>query len=155
MTTPTTSDNLHESPRIVGRQDSVGAQIVGSKPRSKHAGPGPHLMLADTLTGNDVINYAGEELGEIKGIMLDVECGRIAYVVLSVGGFLGIGNHLFAIPWSALKLDTDRKAFVLNANKELLKNAPGFDKDNWPKMADVQWANRIHSYYSISPYWDQ
>lgn len=154
MTTPTKSSNLYSDTAVGTRPEyKEGAQIVGSQTNANSAGPGPNLMLADTLTGNDVINYANEDLGEIKGIMLDVEHGRIAYAVLSVGGFMGIGDHLFAIPWSALKLDTDRKAFVLNANKELLKNAPGFDKDNWPRMADVQWANKIHQYYSVNPYW--
>ncbi|HYG31471.1 MAG TPA: PRC-barrel domain-containing protein, partial [Methylophilaceae bacterium] len=70
------------------------------------SGPGPRLMGADTLIGNDVANHKDEDLGDIKEIMLDVPNGRIAYAVLSFGGFLGMGNKLFAVPWEALKLDT-------------------------------------------------
>lgn len=127
-----------------------GAKIVGS---DTGTGPGPDLMTADTLTGNTVVNHNNEELGTIKDIMLDVKRGKIAYAVLAVGGFLNLGSRLFAIPWNALILDTDREVFILNANKELLEQAPGFDKDSWPQMADLQWANRIHQYYGTQPYW--
>ncbi|GAA5786165.1 hypothetical protein GCM10007860_24270 [Chitiniphilus shinanonensis] len=131
-----------------------GARIVGSSEAFDRAdGPGPYLMLADSLEGNDVVNAAGDDLGEIKGIMLDVQRGRIAYAVLSFGGFLGVGNKLFAIPWQALVLDTDRKRFVLDVSEERLKAAPGFDKDHWPSMADLQWASSVHSYYQADPYW--
>ncbi|MNX41926.1 hypothetical protein D3C86_723390 [compost metagenome] len=85
--------------------------------------------------------------------MLDVPHGRIAYAVLSRGGLLGIGDKLYAIPWGALTLDTDRKCFVLNVDKDALKNADGFDKDNWPSMADETWARGIHQYYNQPPYW--
>jgi hypothetical protein len=110
-------------------------------------------MAASTLEGNDVYNPAGESLGSIQEIMLDVPHGRVAYAVLSRGGILGIGDKLYAIPWSALTLDTDRKCFVLNVDKEVLKNADGFDKDNWPSMADETWARGIHQYYNQPPYW--
>lgn len=80
--------------------------------------------------------------------------GRIAYAVLSFGGFLGMGNKLFAIPWSALTLDADEKRFILNVAKERLDNAPGFDQDHWPSMADASWARQLHEYYDVRPYWD-
>lgn len=130
----------------------TGANIVGATYNPD--GPGPRLMLADTIDGNDVCNTFGEKLGHLKGIMLDVEHGRIAYAVLSVGGVLGMGDKLFAIPWSALTLDTENKEFVLDANKDKLKNAPGFDKDHWPSMADPNWAKSIHSYYGVRHYWE-
>jgi hypothetical protein len=111
-------------------------------------------MDADTLIGDSVVNTAGEGLGEIKAIMLDVESGQVAYAVLSFGGFLGMGNKLFAIPWSTLTLDADEKRFVLNIAKDRLENAPGFDKDHWPAMADAAWATKLHEYYDVRPYWD-
>ena len=116
------------------------------------SGPGPRLMGADTLIGNDVYNHKDEDLGDIKEIMLDVATGKIAYAVLSFGGFLTLGEKLFAVPWSALTLDTEEKRFVLNVDKERLENAPGFDKDNWPNMADASWAKEIHSYYGTKSY---
>ena len=136
-----------------GTSGSGGAAIIGAD-RHVSSGPGPEVMDADTLIGDSVVNGAGEDLGEIKAIMLDVEDGRVAYAVLSFGGFLGMGNKLFAIPWSALTLDAGEKRFVLDIAKDRLDNAPGFDKDHWPAMADANWATKLHEYYGVKPYWD-
>ncbi|HEY0487994.1 MAG TPA: PRC-barrel domain-containing protein [Telluria sp.] len=111
------------------------------------SGPGPALMGADTLIGDSVVNGQEENLGDIKEIMLDMRSGQVAYAVLSFGGFLGMGEKLFAVPWQALHLDTVNKRFVLNVDKQRLKNAPGFDPDRWPDMSDAGWANQIHSFY--------
>jgi sporulation protein YlmC with PRC-barrel domain len=117
-------------------------------------GPGPHLMGADTLIGDDVYNHKEEKLGDIKEIMLDMRNGRIGYAVLSYGGVFSIGEKLFAVPWTALRLDTTNKRFILNVDKQRLKSAPGFDKDNWPDMTDQTWSNQIHSYYESPSYMD-
>ena len=87
-----------------------------------------------------------ESAGFFNGL-LDTKSGKVCYAVLSFGGFLTIGEKLFAVPWDALALDTEHKCFVLNEEKDRLKAAPGFDKDNWPDMADETWAKSIHSYY--------
>lgn len=110
-------------------------------------GQEPRLMGADTLIGNDVYNHQDEDLGDIKEIMLDVSTGEVSYAVLSFGGFLGMGDKLFAVPWSALKLDTANKRFRLDVKKERLESAPGFNKDAWPDMADPAWQDTITSYY--------
>jgi sporulation protein YlmC with PRC-barrel domain len=115
-------------------------------------GPGPRLMGADTLIGNDVYNHKDEDLGDIKEIMLDMSSGQVAYAVLSFGSFLGMGEKLFAVPWSALTLDTMNKRFILNVEKDRLKSAPGFDKDDWPDMADRSWTQDIHAYYGTRPH---
>jgi sporulation protein YlmC with PRC-barrel domain len=112
-----------------------------------HKGPGPELMGADTLIGDHVHNMQNEHLGEIKEIMIDMRTGKIAYAVMSSGGVLSIGEKLFAVPWDALKLDTKNKQFRLDIDKERIENAPGFDTDHWPDMANPQWKNQIHSYY--------
>jgi sporulation protein YlmC with PRC-barrel domain len=119
-----------------------------------HKGPGPHLMGAHTLTGNNVVNHKEEDLGEIREIMLDMRTGKVAYAVMSFGGFLGMGDKLFAVPWTALTLDTVNERFVLNVDKDHLANAPGFDKDAWPDMSDSAWVNELHSYYGIKAYQD-
>jgi sporulation protein YlmC with PRC-barrel domain len=124
----------------------------GMYKRSGSAGPGPALMGADTLIGDSVVNGAEEDLGDIKEIMLDMNTGQVAYAVLAFGGFLGMGEKLFAVPWQALHLDTLNHRFVLNVEKERLQNAPGFDKDAWPDMSDVTWANQIHAFYGTDPY---
>jgi len=112
------------------------------------------VLSASTLAGDHVQNSAGEDLGKVNEIMIDIPSGKVAYAVLSFGGFLGMGNKLFALPWSALRLDEDKKHFVLDVDKKKLENAPGFDKDNWPDMADTTWGNEIFSYYGARPYWE-
>ena len=120
----------------------------------RKAGPGPKVMAADTLEGDDIVNAANEKLGKLEHVMIDVPTGRVAYAVLSFGGFLGMGDKLFAIPWRALRIDPPNHRFVLDVDKETLKSAPGFDKDQWPSMADEQWARDVHAYYHALPYWD-
>ena len=112
-----------------------------------NTGPGPRLMGADTLIGEDVYNRQDEDLGDIKEIMLDIRSGQVAYAVLSFGGWLGMGDKLFAVPWQALQLDTVNKRFLLDVSKEHLKNAPGFDKDDWPDMASTEFNSELHSFY--------
>jgi sporulation protein YlmC with PRC-barrel domain len=112
------------------------------------------VLSADTLAGNSVRNSKGDDLGTIKAIMLDVPRGRIAYAVLSVGGFFGLGDKLFAVPWSALRLDHEKKAFIFDATKKQLDEAEGFDKDSWPHFADKAWSAGVHKHWGQTPYWD-
>jgi sporulation protein YlmC with PRC-barrel domain len=125
------------------------ASIAGIKVPSE-----PRVLAADTLTGDKVVNLQNEDLGKIEHLMIDLGTGRIAYAVLSFGGFLGMGDKLFAIPWSALTVDTLEKRFILQVDKELLKGAPGFDKEQWPNMADRAWGTQVFKYYGAKPYWD-
>src|SRR5579863_3126904 len=112
------------------------------------------VLAASTLAGDSVRNAAGEDLGKIDEIMIDIPSGRVAYAVLSFGGFLGMGDKLFAVPWSALKVDEDEKCFILNVDKQTVEQAPGFDKDNWPDMSDHTFGSEISAYYKVDPYWE-
>lgn len=125
----------------------LNRDAYGMYKNTNKRGPGPALMGAHTLIGEDVVNTQNENLGDIKEIMLDMRTGKIAYAVLSFGGVFGIGEKLFAVPWTSLTLDTENKSFVLNASKEQLKNAPGFDKDDWPDMNDTTWVGQVNSFY--------
>lgn len=116
--------------------------------------PYRRVLSASTLSGDKVVNAAGEDLGKVDEIMIDVPTGRVGYAVLSFGGFLGMGDKLFAIPWDQLTVDEGRKCYVLNVNRQTLENAPGFDKDNWPDMADRDWSTQVYSYYGSRPYWE-
>lgn len=113
------------------------------------------ILSADTIKGTTVKNTADEKLGEIKDIMLDTETGKIAYAVLSVDtGFLNQDSKYFAIPWAALEFDpTHQDIILLNADKERLKNSPGFDKDNWPIAPQTEFINEVHVYYGFDPYY--
>ena len=114
---------------------------------------GRKSLSATTLIGDKVVNRQGEDLGKIEDFMLDPEQGRVGYAVLSFGGFLGMGDKLFAVPMQALKLSREDKRFILDVDKEKLKNAPGFDKDNWPDISDRSFGSSVYSYYNTRPYW--
>ena len=113
------------------------------------------VLSASTLAGDRVRNSAGEDLGKVNEIMIDISSGRVSYAVLSFGGFLGMGDKLFALPWSVLTVDEDNKCFILHIDKKILEKAPGFDKDRWPDMADHTWGTAIYSYYGTKPYWQE
>ena len=108
---------------------------------------GGELAGASALVGKPVHNHKDERLGDIEEIMLDTTTGSVAYVALSFGGFLGMADKFFAVPWSALLFDKRNGRFLLNVDKERLKDAPGFDKDDWPDMSDEVWATKVRSYY--------
>ena len=94
-------------------------------------------------------NPAGELLGQIQDIMLDLPTGRIAYAVLAFGA----KQKLFAIPWTNLKRDEARNCFVLEADKSRLETATGFDRNNWPDMADSFWGTGVYRYHDAVPYY--
>ena len=105
------------------------------------------------LVGIDVHNAANDKVGEIEELIVD-KSGKIEKAILGVGGFLGMGEKLFAVPWGVLKLDSVNQRFILDVDKDHLKSAPGFDKDHWPDMADQSWASEIDTYYGSNRYGD-
>jgi sporulation protein YlmC with PRC-barrel domain len=129
---------------------STERDAYGNYVDTGHQGPGPRLMGADTLIGDHVHNLKHEHLGTIKEIMLDMESGQIAYVVMASGGILGIGSKLLAIPWEALTLDPTQRRMTLDIDKERIDAAPGFDRDHWPDMASQVWISEVHTYYGTS-----
>ncbi len=112
------------------------------------------VLSASTLAGDKVVDTAGEKLGKLEDLMIDLDRGTIAYAVLSVGGVLGMGDKLFAIPWSSFRVDTVEKQLVLNVDKSVLDSAPGFDKDHWPNFADLTWGASVHHHYGSKPFWE-
>ncbi len=113
----------------------------------------PLALSASSLIGDRVVNLQGEDIGKIEEIMIDINTGRVAYAVLSFGGILGIGNKLFAVPWASVTVDLENKRVVMDAHKELLERAPGFDKDNWPQTPNGQWYHDVYRFYEQEPYW--
>ncbi len=115
-----------------------------------HDGAYPNLPLryltASSLMANKVYNAKQEKLGDIKDIMIDITTGKIEYVVIEFGGFLGIGEKFFALPFRLLSMDTKNETCVLDQDPETLKNAPGFDKDHWPMT-------NSHIFSNSTSYW--
>jgi sporulation protein YlmC with PRC-barrel domain len=110
-------------------------------------------VKASSIIGTNVVNPNGDSLGEVKEVVIDPRTGKIAYAVVSFGGFLGMGEKLFAIPFNAFEY-SPTKGYVLDVSKERLKDAPGFDPDHWPSMADEKWNRDVYKYYGHLPYWE-
>jgi sporulation protein YlmC with PRC-barrel domain len=118
--------------------------VTGVNDSGRKANTPVNYLTASSLIGNKVYNKEDEQLGDIKDIMIDVHSGKIDYMIIEFGGFLGIGEKLFAVPFRALVLDTERHAFILNQKREVLENAPGFDKEHWPNTNVVQ---KVYAYW--------
>ena len=107
-------------------------------------------LSSTSIQGTNVINLQGESLGEIQDLMIDPQSGRVTYAVLDFGGFLGIGDKLFAVPLQAFQIDRTNERFTLDVTKERLENAPGFDKTNWPSTADNAFLDSVYTYYNVN-----
>ena len=120
--------------------------LTGENHDGKHANTPLRLLTATSILGDKVYNRLNEKLGDIKDIMVDVNAGKIEYLVIEFGGFLGIGEKFFAIPFELLEIDTEKAAFILDQKREVLEKAPGFDKDHWPET-------NSHEFQQSYTYW--
>jgi sporulation protein YlmC with PRC-barrel domain len=119
---------------------------------------GSFILRASDLKGENVETPSGEKLGDVKEVVIDPSNGRVNYVALSVGGFLGVGDRLVAVPWTALKVmrDDDDTKVTLATTKEKLEKAPEFHagEARWAEMSDPVWIGRVYTYYAVRPYWN-
>ena len=134
-------------------QDENGRDIDGDGTVIDSERPGSSVIGVASLTGMKIFAAGGEHVGKISEIMLDVDRGRVAYAVMSCGGFLEMGQELYVIPWNALALDVHKGCFRLNINANRVKSAPFFDSKHWPPMTNVKWGSSVHEYYNRRPYW--
>jgi len=113
------------------------------------------VLLATTdLYRDNVYDPAGKFLGEIEELVLDIHSGHVAYAIMAVGGFLGMGQKMIAIPWSAITIDRVYQRCVVNIDLERLIEAPSLDGDPVPRMADPRWAKQVHDYFGCKPDWE-
>lgn len=111
------------------------------------------LIGADKVAGTPVYNAEGENLGSIHDIMIDKQTGRVAYAVMSFGGFLGMGEEYHPLPWETLKYDPGQGGYVVHLTREQLEGAPHFSEEEAPHWGDRAYEKRVHDYYGIGPYW--
>jgi sporulation protein YlmC with PRC-barrel domain len=112
------------------------------------------LLGTTSFYGDSVYDVAGRFVGEIEELVVDIESGRIAYALMAIGGFLGMGRQLFAMPWAAVTVDRTYQRCVINVDLERLIGAPAPDGDLLPRMADPDWARALHAYFGCRPYWE-
>jgi hypothetical protein len=101
------------------------------------------IVPVATLLGGKVRNPVGEDLGKIEELMIDTLAGRVEYVVIAFGGVMGIGEKLFAVPWSALSQNEATHEFVVDIDRSRMVESPGFDPNHWPDMADPAFAAQV------------
>jgi len=132
-------------------QEKKGPEIgdTGNKPAE---GRRMNAFRVGKVIGSRVINLKGEALGKIEDLVVDIDTGRIVYAVLDFGGFLGIGDKLFPVPWKSLAALPSEGIFFLNQSKEQLEKAPGFDKNVLPDMGDLHWGEGIFKHYGVPGY---
>jgi hypothetical protein len=111
------------------------------------------LISANKVEGTTVVNPGGEKLGSIEEIMIDKRSGKVAYAVMSFGGFLGIGDRHHPLPWGVLKYDTNLSGYVVNLDKRVLEQAPAYSSAERVDLADEAYGKKIHDYYNVPPYW--
>ena len=119
--------------------------LTGKNHEGKNANSPVRVLTATSIMADNIENFKGEKLGSIKDIMINLRDGRIEYVIMQSGGFLGIGDKLFAVPFEALQLDPEKEVFLLNRDEAYIKNAPGFDQDHWPETNN--------HYSDVDTYW--
>jgi sporulation protein YlmC with PRC-barrel domain len=117
--------------------------IAGNVPGNEHI----NAFRSDKIVGSEVINLEGERIGTIDDLVIDIDTGDIMYAVLEYGGFMGLGEKLFAVPWQSLTTVPAEGIFIIDQSKAKLKKAPGFDKNNWPDIGDRRWGEGIYEFY--------
>jgi len=111
-------------------------------------------VRASSMIGANVANRQGENLGVIKEIVIEPQTFKVAYVVVSFGGFFPMSGKLFAMPFALFKYDANKNEYILDLAKEKLELAPGFDPEHWPSLADEKWHRDLLDYYGSRPWWE-
>ena len=147
-------DTVRAADRAAGDRTTTAKRDDANRDKVDKKTEGDALRISQ-VRGMTVRNSGGKDLGDIKDVMLDMgDHGRVRYAALSFGGFLGMGDKLFAIPWRALKFqhdpDKDKNFVIFDVTEETLKQTPGFDKDHWPDMADQRWMQDVDKHHGVN-----
>lgn len=113
----------------------------------------PSLIASDKVEGTPVYRSNGDKIGRIENVMIDKRSGKVAYAVMSFGGFLGIGEDHYPLPWSLLTYNERLGGYEVNITEEQLKNAPKFAAGEDWDWEDSEADRGIYEYYSQTPYW--
>jgi sporulation protein YlmC with PRC-barrel domain len=116
--------------------------------------PSGRLIGADQVQGTSVYNLGGEKLGSVEDVMIDKVSGRIAYAVLTFGGFFGMGGRYYPLPWEKLNYDVNMGGYVVDVDRRTLEGAPSYADEQQAFWDDRAWGQRVSDYYGSRPYWD-
>ena len=112
------------------------------------------LISSDKVEGTAVYDRGGEKLGSIHSVMIDKISGKVAYAVMSFGGFLGMGDSYHPLPWHVLTYDTGQGGYVVDLDRNKLEEAPTYATSETPNWSDRRWGQQVHDYYGSRPYWE-
>jgi sporulation protein YlmC with PRC-barrel domain len=115
--------------------------------------PSGRLISADRVQGTAVYDPAGEKLGSVRELMIDKQSGRIAYAILSFGGFLGVGDRSHPMPWQTLRYDTELGGYVVDLDRSVLEGAPAYAADQSAALDDESFARNVDSHYGVESLW--
>lgn len=113
------------------------------------------MKAVTNVIGGNVQDAQGDVLGKIENIIVDVETGRVAYAIVSKAGVLGLNKKLFAVPWQAFRPGMQRNAYVLDVDRDILKNAPEIDPDHLPDWTNLHWNTDMYNHYHVQPFWSR
>lgn len=116
------------------------------------ANPDFNLISSEDVEGTVVYDPTGKEIGKIDHLMIDKQSGQICYVVMSFGGFLGLGHSHYPLPWSSFAYNKQLEGYTANVTEQQLKDAPEFSDDSWRNR---DWEDRIHQHFNVRPYWGE
>ena len=112
--------------------------------------PDRNLISSEDVEGTNVYDPNGNSIGEVDHLMIDKMSGKVAYAVISFGGFLGLGHSHYPVPWATLTYDTSLGGFRTDVTEQQLKDAPAFSDDSW---GDRDWESKTHQHYGTREYW--
>jgi len=142
--------------RASGRPDETRT-FAGDRSEARDGADAGHpLIPSKRVNGSAVYNQAGEEIGKIEDVAIDKRSGKVAYAILSFGGFAGLGQKHQPLPWSALNYDPDKDGYVVDVTEEFLRLAPKLDVSELSGWDDSDRRQEFHNYYApmgAAPYW--
>ncbi|HKX64081.1 MAG TPA: PRC-barrel domain-containing protein [Rhizomicrobium sp.] len=110
------------------------------------------LIASDRVEGTPVYRLGGKRIGTVKRLMIDKKRGAVAYAVMEFGGFLGIGNDYYPLPWTLLSYDEGLGGYQVDVTDDQLKGAPSYARDGWD-FGDRNKEAALFEYYGTAPYW--
>jgi sporulation protein YlmC with PRC-barrel domain len=149
-----TTEPVHETIRTEPVHDTLRtpSMMAGSEHADPRVRETARLIASDKVEGTAVRNSAGDKVGTIERVMIDKRSGKVAYAVMTFGGFLGMGQDYVTLPWHVLRYSEDLDAYELNVTADQLRGAPRFG-GTWDNDISRDWERDIHSYYGVDPYW--
>ena len=142
------------SPGDVSSQIVEGPTMAMQDSQTVATDESSSLISSDKVEGTAVYDRRGEKLGSIHSVMIDKISGKVAYAVMSFGGFLGMGDSYHPLPWHVLTYDTGQGGYVVDLDRNKLEGAPTYATSETPNWSDRRWGQQVHDYYGTRPYWE-